>query len=674
MKNISIIERVRDSFKTIIIGVIIAGVVVSAFSYFEIQRSKSVLFESLNNHSLLLIQSINQSFESSIAINNEIEDLLIKRLNSVAGVVSKSEYTTRLNEDSLRQIADDFDIDFIALLNGNFQVELTTKPGFNPSDNKELLTELSNFKESSYYWIELGSIENQPDINFSYMIARKRDYKNGFILIGYSSDKLLEFRKKIGIGKKVQDLSKSPEIIYIILQDEDGIYASSGSVGELSSIMSDSLLLQSWEMNKFVHRKTEFGDKLIYEVAMPFFLPDSSELLTRIGLSLDKTKSIQQSSMIRVILIGIGVFVSSIFLIGFYLTRERFIKLRKEHTRIRTYTDLILENMADGVITVDNENVIQLANKAVCSFFRFKCDDLVNNSYNELFPDDELLLFKSIKTMKEIDYEEKKLEIDDKINIIGLSISWISGNDGKPELYIIIVRDLTSQKRNEELLKTREKITAMGELAGSVAHEIRNPLNAINILSQRLKMEFEPREQPGEYDKMLSTILGEVRRVNMIISQFIELARPPRLNINTNSITDLIRESVFLMKAVADQKNITLVFSSDRDIKANFDKEKIKQVLINIIQNSIDSIEKDGRITCETSVAKSKIRISISDNGSGIKEEIKDKLFNMYFSTKSTGSGLGLSIVHQIITEHGGEIFFESKENVGTTFSIFLPG
>ena len=214
----------------------------------------------------------------------------------------------------------------------------------------------------------------------------------------------------------------------------------------------------------------------------------------------------------------------------------------------------------------------------------------------------------------------------------------------------------------------------MGQLASGVAHEIRNPLNAIGMISQRLGKEFQPKSDEKEFHELTRTVVTEVRRINAIIQQFLKFARPPELDLKRTNLESLIKSVVKLTSAQAQEKGIEISLNLNPIPDLLIDSNQMKQALLNIIQNSIEAIKEKGAINIQSKLIDDREAIiAISDSGIGMSQETLSKIFNLYFTTKSSGTGLGLSLVHQIISQHDGRIEVESEVGKGTRFLIYLP-
>ncbi|MBN2282013.1 MAG: GHKL domain-containing protein [Candidatus Marinimicrobia bacterium] len=226
--------------------------------------------------------------------------------------------------------------------------------------------------------------------------------------------------------------------------------------------------------------------------------------------------------------------------------------------------------------------------------------------------------------------------------------------------------------RLQEDIRRKEKITAMGELAAGVAHEIRNPLNAISMSVQRLGKALGPQENSKEII-LIKTIRSEIQRVGDIIQQFLAFARPAPLKKSQTDLNNLIETILGIYQAKLENKKIDVHWSPGKIQNISADSEKMKQMLINLLENAINAVMDKGKISISTLQQGEEMIIKIHDNGIGIPKENLTKIFNLYFTTRPEGNGLGLAEVAQIIGNHNGKIEVQSYEKEFTEFTITLP-
>jgi hypothetical protein len=227
-------------------------------------------------------------------------------------------------------------------------------------------------------------------------------------------------------------------------------------------------------------------------------------------------------------------------------------------------------------------------------------------------------------------------------------------------------------KRLKELqmqLVRAERLAALGEMSAVVAHEIRNPLNSISGLTQLLQGKVDDSNK-----KYLTLILQEVDRLNRVVGEILEFSRKPTLKLTRTDLNKLIEGVILLLKTDLEKKDISIETNLSKLKELFVDEAQIKQVLLNLIQNSIQATEEgEGKIVVSTSLGEGMIKVEVRDNGCGIPEENLKKLFEPFFTTKMYGTGLGLPITKRIIEDHGGTIEVESKVGEGTTMKVFLP-
>jgi signal transduction histidine kinase len=220
----------------------------------------------------------------------------------------------------------------------------------------------------------------------------------------------------------------------------------------------------------------------------------------------------------------------------------------------------------------------------------------------------------------------------------------------------------------------RERLSALGNLAATVAHEIRNPLNAISMGLQRLKVEFQPTDDQEQYSRVTELMLGEVHRLNSIVEQFLSLARPLEIKTEALRIQDVLNELATLVEGEAQQSKVQIrVVAPPTLPPLKADREYLRQTLLNLILNGLQAMPEGGTLTLKANTSNGNFLISVTDTGTGIAPENRRRIFEPYFTTKAKGSGLGLAIARRIIEAHGGTITVSGETDQGCCFQLVLP-
>lgn len=240
-----------------------------------------------------------------------------------------------------------------------------------------------------------------------------------------------------------------------------------------------------------------------------------------------------------------------------------------------------------------------------------------------------------------------------------------------------MTRELEKKSEIEAKLKEAEKSAVVGRLGSAIAHEIRNPLNYINLTLDHLRVKFAPEEngRRDDFEKLTTQLKAEVARINQQITDFLSYSRPPKLNLEPTDAAEVVRNSLRIVKPQAEELGIQINLQKADHVPHVFgDAEYLRSVFNNLFINAVQAMEKTGgRLDVSIATEEYFVKIEIVDTGAGITEENLSKIFEPYFSTKETGTGLGLAIVKRVVEEHSGTIDVESKPNEGTKFTVRLP-
>jgi two-component system, sporulation sensor kinase E len=352
-----------------------------------------------------------------------------------------------------------------------------------------------------------------------------------------------------------------------------------------------------------------------------------------------------------------------------------FLRLAREKGLLET----IFQSIQEGIIVIDGSCRLTYANKAAENLIGFSLDAaqgrpvsgyLRNIDWSDILKFDENEWTKLVTREIEITYPTHKF-----VAFYVVPLSWSSeGEKGA----VVILRDITPDREHESTVVESERINAIKLLAAGVAHEIGNPINALNIHLQLLDREIERLPAKSCNKKELKELAGvarnEMSRLDMIVSQFLRAVRPAKPKFALQKIDSILKETLTLLKQEIINRDIKVEVECPESLaRAKVDKGQIKQAFVNIIRNAIQAMPDGGKLRIRLSSSDQFVGISFRDTGVGIGPEHLGRIFEPYYSTKSEGSGLGLMIVQRIVQEHGGRIEVGSKPDEGTIFTVYLP-
>ncbi len=256
--------------------------------------------------------------------------------------------------------------------------------------------------------------------------------------------------------------------------------------------------------------------------------------------------------------------------------------------------------------------------------------------------------------------------------VLGLAVLAL-GILGMAAIFYTQHRHLAEVRTLEAEMERRERLSTLGNMAAAVAHEIRNPLNAVSMGLQRLRVEFQPAEAE-EYRGLLDLVQGEVRRLNAIVEDFLSLARPLSLKPEPIQVPALLDEVLLLADGEARASGITIERAIPTELPPlDADRDRIKQVLLNLVLNALQAMPGGGTLTLGASASSGTLTLCVTDTGGGIPPEVHPRLFEPYVTTKAKGLGLGLAIARRIVEAHGGRIEAENPPEGGSRFRVTLP-
>lgn len=504
-------------------------------------------------------------------------------------------------------------------------------------------------------------------------IARSR---GGAIVGNVDASGLLELRRSIGAGSLIRKIGAGEAgIDYIIWQDTTAILAATPNVSGADPLLADPVLALALRARKPTTRMTEFDGRTVFEVVNPFYYHGKNVGLLRVGLKTDHFTAAFAKLRNRFFMMLGLLFFGGLALFNLVITRRDRALAAGAYQRVSTFSSSMLSSMADAVLSVDGAGILTLLNAAGERLFGVRADDvlgrpaaLLSLELASLFA--EAASGESLSMKREFRYRAGGRE-----HVLEGSFSRLSGGEGSAvgEGIVVVLRDLTEHHAMQERLERHGKLTAMGELASGVAHEIRNPLNAIGLIAQRLDIEFTPKEDEAEFRHLLRTVVSEVHRLNAIIQRFLGFARPPALELVPADLAAFVADYRAVLEGEASDKGVAFNLYGEPGTIAMIDREQMRQVLLNIVRNAVEATPRDGAVSVAVSRDAGMAVIDVADTGKGTTPDERKQMFNLYFTTKDEGTGMGLSIASQIVQSHGGTIVVEDRPGGGTLFRILVP-
>lgn len=333
-------------------------------------------------------------------------------------------------------------------------------------------------------------------------------------------------------------------------------------------------------------------------------------------------------------------------------------------TAIEGYNENILQSVQSGVVSLDEEMKVTKINLAAAKILEVKQESVIGQYHTEVLnqPITDFLQNKKVIERGEISY----VTPSGKRIWLGLTLSPLKDSQGATIGQILIFTDLTHLKAIESQMELRNKLSSLGEISAGIAHELRNPMGVIAGYTKLLSKKAEDSLRPT-----VDAISREIVVMDRIISDFLSFARPVELHLADIDLKAIIEYCVMATSRRRDDVNLQLEIDKLPLIKG--DEVLMRQAFINLIQNSLEAMPQGGKLIITASPASSEfLDITVADAGHGISENVKDKIFLPFFTTKEKGTGLGLAIVHKIVISHGGSIQVDSSEK-GTVFRLRLP-
>ncbi|MBN2431329.1 MAG: ATP-binding protein [Acidobacteria bacterium] len=398
----------------------------------------------------------------------------------------------------------------------------------------------------------------------------------------------------------------------------------------LGGLGEDPLLQEAVYGGAPFTREITFQGEDVLECVAPLYRDRAFVALLRIGLSLEFVEYLE-SSFRNIVLVALGfiLLLDLIFVYAILISK----RLGREGARFRA----IMNEIGDGVLVRDRRG----------RAFRNRSLEVLLGSGAE-------------KRLRNLPTEMARIRHHERTLLVL--------RDSLPDADVFIVKDISLETIAEETRQRERRLFSMGWLSSTFAHEIRNPLNTVSMIIQQLRLESTLPEQ----EQQLCDILhAEIGRLNNTVSEFIQVARQPAVEMQDVDMEAFLGEIHRFYAAGGTALDLEILCPADSDLIVRMDVEKMKGVLINLVENSRQAQARHIRITCRRQPPFAVL--DVSDDGEGMSPQVRERAFELYFTTRPEGSGLGLATVHRLVVAHGGMVDIESTEGRGTSIFLYLP-
>jgi two-component system sensor histidine kinase HydH len=492
----------------------------------------------------------------------------------------------------------------------------------------------------------------------------------------------------------LEEAARDPDILGLEVIDEDGRILAAADPAQIGAAVQDRRLpqvlragtaLTSWEDGGFAllapfrplavdiesARRLQQMMPRPMGPASPEALPPMN-LAIRVRLSTVRLEAAVRDEIGKAILTALICFGGGAAALYFILLAQDYRSVKRALQDMRTYTHHIVESMADGLLSVDARGRMTTVNPRAGQLLGLSPAELMGRPFAEVFGGTALALDAVLRCGLPLEEREITwMSAAGEAIPLAVSVTPLKGDAGGAQGAVVLLRDLRAVKALQQRVERTERLAALGRLAAGVAHEIRNPLGAIRGLVQYFQATWKDNPEQRAY---LDVIVREVDRLNRVVSDLVELARPREPQRAPHDVLEVVRHAVTLLEPDARAKGVQIAADLDGPLPALLiDRDMLLQALLNILLNAIEAMQAGGRLQIRVTEQPQWVAVAVQDTGCGIAPEHVERLFDPFFTTKPQGTGLGLAIAHSVVQAHDGEIAVASTPGLGTTVTIQLP-
>jgi PAS domain S-box-containing protein len=508
----------------------------------------------------------------------------------------------------------------------------------------------------------------------------------------------------------------SPTIYYVSITDQHREVMVHSDPSEIGTVLASAPSFdQLMQAGLFRQLRVVYGAPQVYEVVLPLDLGGSPLGDVRVGLStLFLSNQVTPELRAAVILSGLAILFATIsagvlsfrllrpletisesvdslargeFPIRLHLERkdewgilssklnllgERMRGEKAAYLALKENTDQLLSNLTDGMLLFDQQDRLVMTTPAAERFLGRSITALLHHPASEVFTEGRTVeKFLREAFEKHRSSSRQVIETSGDTPRVEVSVQFVE-EQGARVASLVTLRDAGSRAQLEDQLDLTSKLAALGKLTSGVAHEVKNPLNAMVLQLEILKSKLQSEDE--RVKPHIETLSAEIRRLDRVVKTFLDFTRPVELRPAPTDLEGLVREVFMLAEPQARQNHVQLVLQANGALPpVKLDRDLIKQALLNLILNGCQAMPAGGELRVTPRALAQHVELEIADQGMGIPPEVRPKLFSLFFTTKPGGTGVGLAMAYRILQLHNGSIDFSSEVSRGTTFRISLP-
>lgn len=469
--------------------------------------------------------------------------------------------------------------------------------------------------------------------------------------------------QKHGKGLDLQKISQSKKIFWQIARSPNGkkifeVFSKFSPIEGGAGMGRGRMMLHMWFQRGMNERIDIFP----------------SEPIIFVGLDMTSIEDAIRSDTRHAVIMGLILLLIGFAGIMLLFLSQSYRVTKTSLSRIKAFSDNLVVNMPIGLVALDDNQKITSLNNVAGSVLKLSPEEVIGDDAGKVLPVELWQLLENLDAEKGVVEKEIDCTVREGAMIpLEVSATLLHDEDGTFLGHVVLFKDLSEVRALRKEIARSQRLASVGRLAAGVSHEIRNPLSSIKGFATYFKERYH---DVPENQQISNLMIQEVDRLNRVVGQLHEFARPIDISRRSIQIKGFLEDSLKLIERQASKANISIKTKYDPEIKEVFiDPDRINQVLLNLYLNAIESMDHGGVLTVRLvkNVNKNGIEIKIKDTGTGITDADIGHIFDPYFTTKPSGTGLGLAIVHNIMEAHGGDIKIESHLGQGTDVAIFLP-